>query len=137
MTAVVNDKDDGHLMAAAALNGCDDSQLQDGSKAMVRRQGKEEDADTTIKRRRRRWRWRRRLAEVNGGDRRLWQQATAAGSGSGSSTCGSSGDRRLWWLRLAMEEKERVAAEEPSDCVFVLIAPAPPVKPQQLFFALE
>ena len=96
MTAVVDDKDDGHLMAAAALNGCDDSQLQDGSKAMVRRQGKEEDADTTIKRRRRRW----RLAEeVNGGDRRLWRLATSAGSGSGSGSgaCGSSGDRRLRW----------------------------------------
>ncbi len=56
--------------------------------------GKEEDADTTIKWRG--WRW-RLAAEVNSCDRRLRQQAAAAGScsgsGCGSGTCGSSGDR--------------------------------------------
>ena len=112
--------------------------MADSKKATRRQQGgggKEEIADTPIKQRQRQgWQL---AVEVNSSNRRLWQQAAVAGSGSGSSTCGSSGDRRLWWLRLAMEEKERVAAEEPSDCVFVLIAPAPPVKPQQLFFALE
>jgi hypothetical protein len=65
----------------------------------------------------------RLAAEVNGEDRRLWRQAEAAGSGSGSSTCGGSVDRRLRWWRRAMEEKEKAAAAEPSDFVSVLILP--------------
>ena len=70
---------------------------------------------------------RRQLAaEVNGDARRLWRQSAAAGSDSGSGTCGCGGSvgRRLvrWW-RQAMEEKERAAAAEPSDFVSLLILP--------------
>ena len=43
---------------------------------------------------RRRLQRRRLAAEVNGGDRRIWRQATG---GSGGGTCGGSGGRRIRW----------------------------------------